>query len=322
MSDRDPVVVREPGHALVRGVAVAAILSAMLIGGILLIRSRDRSEQVERLPHAPSPTVQHATRVPRTPPAELEASYRRLLAEDGWKAASPEKNATGLWRAIHEKTELTFVLIPAGSFTMGSPDHQKDRDDDEPLRTASIPKPFLLSETECTQEAWDRMGGDDRRQFTGARLPIEGVSWNEARQWCARAGLRLPTEAEWEYACRAGTSSRYSFGDDEAELENHGWFRGNSGDRTQDVATLKSNAWGLYDMHGNAREWIEDFYFEEDASVPAEGSAKLSGPSSFRVLRGGGFSGHARWNRSASRVRFDPDMRHPDVSFRPARDAP
>jgi formylglycine-generating enzyme required for sulfatase activity len=322
MSNRDHGFLHESGHALAKGVAVAAILSAMLIGGILFMRSRDRSGQDEVHPRATATTGRQTSPVPRTPPAELEASYRRLLTEEGWRAASPEKNAAGLWRAFHEKTELTFLLLPAGSFTMGSPDHEEDRDDDELARTVSIQKPFLLSETECTQEAWDRVGGDDRRRFTGANLPIEGVSWNEARQWCQEAGLRLPTEAEWEYAGRAGTNSRYSFGDDVAKLEEHGWFLSNSADRTQEVATLKPNPWGLYDMHGNVREWCEDVYLEDHAGAPTEGSATLSGPSSYRVLRGGGFSGQARWNRSASRVRFDPDLRHPDASFRPARDAP
>jgi formylglycine-generating enzyme required for sulfatase activity len=322
MSDVDDARVHEAGHALVKGVALAAILSIALVAGLLWLRSPSRTASDEPRPHAPATIDGQTTPVPRTPEAELEASYRRLLAEDGWKAASPGKNAAGLWRAVHEKTGLTFVLIPAGSFKMGSPEHEAGRDDDEPLRMVSIRKPFLFSETECTQDAWDRVGGEDRRRFKGAELPIDGVSWNDARQWCKKAGLRLPTEAEWEYASRAGTDTRYSFGDDEDRLHKHGWYLENSRDRTQEVATLKPNSWGLYDMHGNVREWCEDVYLEDHAGAPRDGSASLSGPSSNRVLRGGGFSGRAQWNRSASRVRFDPDLRHPDASFRPARDAP
>lgn len=302
---------------------VAALASVVLVVVVLLLRSGGPTIPEHGLPHEDrlhtgTKTEEEGARpAPQLTEQELERSYRRLLAEGGWKAAQPEKNAAGLWRAIHEKTGLTFVLIPPGSLTMGSPKDDEHRDDDESLRSVSIRKPFLLCETECTQDAWDRVGGDDHRRVTGGSLPIVGVSWYDAKEWCEKAGLRLPTEAEWEYACRAGERTRYSFGDDHSKLEEYGWYLGNSANGPEQVATLKPNPWGLYDMHGNVREWTEDIYHEDD-----DGETPHSGASSYRVLRGGSFSGEARWARSASRVRFDPGLRQPDTSFRPARDAP
>ncbi|MCY2986701.1 MAG: formylglycine-generating enzyme family protein, partial [Planctomycetota bacterium] len=162
-------------------------------------------------------------------------------------------------------------------------------------------------------ESWD-----DRR-FNQPEQPVVSVSWDEAQAFCEWAEVRLPTEAEWEYACRAGTTTQYSFGDDEKMLGEYGWFDQNSGGQTQPVGAKNPNPWGLHDVHGNVWEWCQDWFSEKyygqspgvDPTGPLEGS--------FRVYRGGGWHDSAGFCRSAYRGRFWPSDRGGDLGFRVAR---
>jgi formylglycine-generating enzyme required for sulfatase activity len=161
----------------------------------------------------------------------------------------------------------------------------------------------------------------------GDDCPVGQVSWEDAQRFIEKLnqlektkGYRLPSEAEWEYACRAGTTTDYSFGDDAGRLGDYAWFSGNSNNSTQRVAGKKPNNWGLYDMHGNVGEWVEDDYHGSYEGASNDGSSWIDTPrGSYRVVRGGGWSGGARYCRSAMRDDLMPDDRNGDVGFRLSR---
>jgi formylglycine-generating enzyme required for sulfatase activity len=170
---------------------------------------------------------------------------------------------------------MEFVLIPAGAFEMGSPSNEAGRDDDDgPIHQVTIKNAFYMGKYEVTQEQWRAVMGDNPSYFTGNdNLPVEQVSWDDVQEFIrklnAKEGTdkyRLPSEAEWEYACRAGTTTRYSFGDSESRLGEYAWYTDNSGSKTHPVGQKKPNPWGLYDMHGNVWEWVLDgtVYFSSE----------------------------------------------------------
>ena len=206
---------------------------------------------------------------------------------------------------------LEFVLIPDGEFDMGSPLNEAGRYDNEgPVHHVNISKAFYISKYEVTQKQWrDVMG----RSFNGDNLPVETVSWNDVQNFIKKLNdkeggnkYRLPTEAEWEYAARAGTTSRYFFGDEDSKLGDYAWYNPNSNLRTHDVGQKKPNPWGLYDMYGNVREWVQDEYHGNYTGAPTDGSSWESGSSSDRVVRGGTCGTSDRYCRSANRYAYDP----------------
>ena len=230
----------------------------------------------------------------------------------------------------HGKTGLEFVLIPAGSFTMGRPSgvlsylgNLGRYESEDPPHEVRV-KPFLLCRTECSQAVWDRIGGSDFRTWKGAALPIEQVSWKACTTWCHKAGLRLPTEAEWEYACRAGTRTRFCFGDSDIRsgLREYAWYAFNSDRRPHYVAQKKPNAFGLFDMHGNVWEWCQDKYHHGYLGAPSDGSAWEGGAGTARIKRGGSFKDREEYCRSAWRHRADEGRRSEDTGFRPAASLP
>ncbi|MCZ7393076.1 MAG: formylglycine-generating enzyme family protein [Candidatus Methanoperedens sp.] len=212
---------------------------------------------------------------------------------------------------------MEFVLIPAGEFDMGSPESEKDRDGNEgPVHHVKISKAFYMGKYEVTQKQWREVMGNDPSNFKGDNLPVESVSWNDVQEFIKKLNekegtnrYRLPSEAEWEYAGRAGTTTRYSFGDDESKLGEYAWYAMNSGSRTHEVGQRKSNPWGLYDMHGNVWEWVQDIYHNSYNGAPTDGSA-WEGDGSDRVLRGGCWYDLASYLRSAHRGGLVPDDLH------------
>jgi formylglycine-generating enzyme required for sulfatase activity len=189
---------------------------------------------------------------------------------------------------------MKFVWIPPGTFQMGSNDGE---DDEKPIHTVTISNAFYMGIYEVTQEQYQAVMGTNPSKFNGSNLPVEMVSWDDAVEFSKKLSqkegktYRLPTEAEWEYACRAGTTTKFSFGDDESQLGDYAWYKQNSGSKTHSVGTLKPNAWGLYDMHGNVWEWCLDFYAKDWYSKgPAENPLNEShGDKNSRVIRGGGW---------------------------------
>ena len=217
---------------------------------------------------------------------------------------------------------MRMVRVPSGSFAMGSPRNEPGRDGDEdPLHRVTLSGDFYLGETEVTQGQWKAVMEGNPSDRKGDDLPVESVSWDDAVAFCkalsaVEPGMRyrLPTEAEWEYACRAGTTTRFSSGDSEESLRDVAWFGDNSGRHSHEVKTKAPNAWGLLDMHGNVYEWCADWF----GGYPSSGVTDPAGPSSgsFRVLRGGSWYDDARYCRSARRDRDWPGFRDPGLGFR------
>jgi formylglycine-generating enzyme required for sulfatase activity len=224
---------------------------------------------------------------------------------------------------LDDAVTLNLAHLPAGTFEMGSPQSELDRSSHENKpREVTIPKPFYMGITEVTQEQYEAIMGTNPSEFKGKKNPVERVSWNDASEFCqklsAKTGqaVRLPTEAEWEYACRSGTKTPFHTGQhlvsNQANFDGtQSYSNGAPGPfrrRTMPVASFDPNAFGLYDMHGNVAEWCDDKYapvpFRPEANAPA------------RILRGGSWYDGPRDCRSASRYWLKPDGKLSDFGFR------
>ena len=245
-----------------------------------------------------------------------------------------------------------LVWVPPGTFDMGSPPGEPGRWNDEgPVHTVTFESGFYLGKCPVTNEQYAkflRANPSARKpeywtdeRFNHAQQPVVGVSWEEAQQFCEWAGLLLPSEAQWEYACRAGMTTVQNFGDDASKLVDHGWYFVNSGKqvlptdtewdssqvmgewgcRSRPVGKKKSNPWDLYDMHGNVWEWCQDHWHGSYHGAPSDGRAWCDkrARTGDRVLRGGSWFGSAGRCRSASRYFWPPGDRFDDVGFRSAR---
>jgi formylglycine-generating enzyme required for sulfatase activity len=244
---------------------------------------------------------------------------------------------------------VNMVRINGGTFAMGSPGSEQEkyyypdeRHNDELQHRVTVSS-FYMGKYAVTQREWWEVMGYNPSKFSGDNLPVEKVSWYEAVEYCNKRswnegltpaytingtnvtwnrnanGYRLPTEAEWEYACRAGTTTPYYTGE---SVDSAGWYRNNSGDKPHPVGQKQPNAWGLYDMSGNVYEWCWDWLGE----YPREAQTDPVGPvgvetSSARVFRGGSFSNDALVLRSAWRIGSSPDARSSGLGFRVARSA-
>jgi formylglycine-generating enzyme required for sulfatase activity len=216
---------------------------------------------------------------------------------------------------------MTFVKIPSGSFQMGS----NEDDSEKPIHPVNI-KSFYMMTTEVTQAMWKEIMGDNPSNWKGDNLPVECVSWNDVQEFLKKLNqrdpgrnYRLPSEAEWEYACRAGTTTRYYNGDNANTLGEIAWYGNNSGNATHPVGQKKANSWGLYDMSGNVWEWCEDYWHDDYTGAPTNGSAWLSPSSSYRVLRGGSWIYFDSSCRSADRSYYYPSYRSGYDGFRLVR---
>ena len=212
---------------------------------------------------------------------------------------------------------LELAPIPAGTFMMGSPETEQWRNKDEVQHQVTISKPFYLGIYPVTQEQYQAVMGANRSRFKGGNLPVERVNWNDAMEFCQKLSgktgrkVRLPTEAEWEYACRSGTKTAFNVGDAlELDQANFTWEK----KRTTPMGSYPANAFGLFDMHGNVWEWCSDRY----GDYPKEAAIDPQGPrnGAYRVLRGGSWRHVASDCRSARRRRGLPDSRYDDDGFR------
>lgn len=238
-------------------------------------------------------------------------------------------------KEITNSIGMKLVLIPKGTFQMGSPIAEEGRKDDEEQHQVTISQDYYLGVTEVTQGQYEKVMGTNPSFFQkrvidtsdSSMYPVEQVSWYDAVEFCKKlsdlpaekaAGrvYSLPTEAEWEYACRAGSKTAYSFGKSSKSLGDYAWFYGNSNGQTHFVGEKKPNAWGLYDMHGNVWEWCSDWYGEypkisvSDPVGPREGYCC--------VIRGGCWRNEARYCLTALRSRGDASLRDDYFGFRVA----
>jgi len=230
------------------------------------------------------------------------------------------RNEQGYAEYRHRQTGIIFVSVPGGTFVMGSPEEEVGREENEgPVHEVSL-SPFMIGKYEVTQEQWEAVMGNNPSQFKGADLPVDTVSWDDIQGFEAATGLGLPSEAQWEYACRAGTTGPYA---GTGNLDDMGWSRDNSGGNSHAVGQKQPNQFGLHDMHGNVWEWCEDvldntFYSRKD--VPGFDPLSTAGSES-RVFRGGGWYFTAPLSRSAYRNKGDP-VRLRTLGFRPAVPTP
>lgn len=213
---------------------------------------------------------------------------------------------------------MDFVLIRSGLFMRGA---KNGATTEYPVHEVKLTQPFFLGRCEVTQAQWLALMGDNPSLYQDPRHPVERVSWEKCQLFLARLGTRqtnwnftLPTEAQWEFACRAGSLERFTFGAAEEELGQHAWFILNSGKSTHPVGTKKANAWGLYDMHGNVREWCAD-WFAAYGQAPLK-DPKGPGKAVGRVFRGGGWNDHPAQCTASSRDFLYPVGYDDDLGFR------
>jgi len=254
--------------------------------------------------------------------AEAALEKQRLVAEAAQRKAPSNPTSSQTIKDCFDCPEL--VVIPAGSFTMGS----DENGDEKPPHSVYI-RSFLFGRTEVKQKQWLDVMGSNPSRFTacGPECPVENVKWDEVQQFIFKLNqktgkkYRLPSEAEWEYAARAGTTTEWSHGNDESKLGNYAWYGENSGSKAQEVGQKLPNAFGLYDMHGNVWEWTQDCWHTNYSGAPTDGSAWTTGcTSNSRVLRGGSLGASPAYLRSTFRLRVSPDLRISGNGFRLARD--
>ena len=261
---------------------------------------------------------------------KLQAEQERLRQEraklQGGGSPQGTQVAVGVYpqqpaapKTVRNSIGMEFVLIPAGTFQMGSNDGDSD---EKPVHTVRLSRPFYLGKYEVTQAQWEAVMGNNPSQFKGdSNRPVEQVSWDDVQEFIRRlntkesgARYRLPTEAEWEYAARAGSTTAYSFGDGVGQLGQYAWYDGNAGNTTHPVGQLQPNAWGLYDMHGNVWEWVQDWQWDAMRVVQSQNPAgSQSGSARVRSGRQLGRRAQAlpvgvRRSRSARRPRRLPRL--------------
>jgi len=305
--------------------------------GIHLLLDADKSRILEITPFAFSQLL--ANQPKGVPEAKIQA------AADVWAFPSAQSGLilpSGS-SSLTNSVGMTFARIPAGTFMMGSPLSDRDASDDEkPQHEVTISKPFELAIHPVTQGQYRAVTGQSPSHFKGEdSLPVENVSWLDAVEYCNALsrkekrtpfyaisgttvtvpnwnanGNRLPTEAEWEYACRAGSETRFSFLDERA-IGEYAWYSENSGGKVHPVGLKKPNSFGLYDMHGNVWEWCWDGYEAYKGSPVIDPRGPSQAPN--RVDRGGSWYGTAGFARAAYRAGLQPGDRYGSLGFRVAR---
>jgi formylglycine-generating enzyme required for sulfatase activity len=212
-------------------------------------------------------------------------------------------------QAINPKDKLIYVWVPPGTFQMGCSTGDNECEGNErPAHQVTISKGFWMGQTEVTEDAYQKLTGKDPSTIKGAKLPVDGVTWEDARNYCQAAGMRLPTEAEWELAARAGGGAgRYG------DLDRIAWYRGNSGGQKREVGLKQANAWGLYDTLGNLWEWVADWYTDRYSPVNA---TDPQGPASGKAhtVRGGSCNVIPLYARVSYRDRSEPTLN--SIGFR------
>ena len=232
---------------------------------------------------------------------------------------------------IQNSLSFDMIKIEAGSFQMGSNDYDREK----PIHKVTIKNAFELGKYAVTVGEYlhfvkaTKKEKLDKWTKEKENHPVTDVSWNDAVEFCQWLNnqqkeyvYRLPTEAEWEYACRAGTTTKWSFGDNEEELGEYAWYDKNSNNSTHPVGKKKENPWKLKDMHGNIYEWCQDDYVDNYENTPNDGTANIDKNTERKVLRGGSWSVIAISTRSADRIRYIPTYRSDIVGFRLLRILP
>ena len=282
--------------------------------------------------------IEYTTNLDQTSGWTLLATVQATNSPCFYSDASATNSAKRFYRALGEQAPTNpnpdhLVWIPSGSFTMGSPSTEQDRNSQEgPQTQVTISRGFWMSKHETTQEDYlAAIGSNPSADSTDLTRPVEQVNWYDATNYCGNLTIleraagrlpsgyayRLPTEAEWEYCCRAGSTTRFGYGDDPdyTQLGEYAWLYSNSGGTTHPVGGRRPNAWGLYDMHGNVWEWCLDWR----GTYPGGSVTDTTGPNtgSERVVRGGGWNNFGWLCRTAYRYSYSPESKNNNLGFRP-----
>lgn len=225
-------------------------------------------------------------------------------------------------------TGMEFVLIPAGEFHMNTVSKDKDRSDYESqAHKVTIKNSFYMGKSSVTQKQWKNIMGTSPSHFKGETRPVEMISWEEVQEFVQKLNAientdkyRLPSEAEWEYACRAGTQTRYFFGDNESKLNEYAWCVENSGRKTHPVGQKDPNPWGLSDMYGNVWEWVQDKWHDDYNLAPSDGCAWEDGDNFYRVSRGCSWYCNSGSCSSVARISREPESHFANLGFRLLRE--
>ena len=287
-------------------IAFGVCLYTALGLGLVACQTAANPSSVAQVKASPSPAVMAS----QTP--EAMASAQPSASPSAAPSAQTSEN-------LEAQLGFKFVSVPAGSFAMGD-------SKEGPVHQVTFTQGFQLQSTELTQAQWQAVMGTNPSYTKGDNLPVESVSWNDSQSFLTQlnaktqGGYRLPTEAEWEYAARAGSTTAYACGDEESCLAEMAWYIPNAKDMPHPVGQLKANAWGLYDMHGNISEWVQDLYapYTEGAQSNPTGPEK----GDYRIQRGGHWGTYADRCRSASRQYGDPGGSDRNLGFRLARSLP
>jgi formylglycine-generating enzyme required for sulfatase activity len=283
-----------------RRITLAVSVAVLCVAGVFVARQQAEAAAKAKV----AAEAKRVAAVKLQPETDAEERRRRKAGE-AWAV---------------EGLGLVLVPIAGGTFSMGS---LSGGSDEQPVTTVTL-SPFWLAKTEVTQASWEAVMGSNPSYFKGGQLPVENVSWGDAMEFCRKLTERerqagrlptgtiytLPTEAQWEYACRAGTTGDYA-----GQVDAMAWYDKNSGAATHAVATKQANAWGMHDMHGNVGEWCEDWYADK---LPGGSVSDFKGAASGsnRIYRGGGWGGIAAYCRSAYRSRSSPGLRFDFLGFR------
>ena len=269
-----------------------------------------------QIPDPNNPGKKIYFKIPGAEPAVAASSVGKVM--EGTRAGE-----------VREFGGIKMIWCPPGEFLMGSPEREEGRKDNETQHRVTLTKGFWMAKTECTQGKWEGVMGTNPSNFKGDDLPVEGVSWEDVQEWVSQMNSAhtrrsdwkwalptdwkwaLPTEAQWEYACRAGTTTMYA-----GDLDKMAWYSDNSGSKTNRVGTKKANDWGLYDMHGNVREWCADYFAFYAYGSATEPKGATSGD--YRVNRGGSWDVTADGCRAADRDLGTPGRASNFIGFRPA----
>jgi formylglycine-generating enzyme required for sulfatase activity len=248
-------------------------------------------------------------------PTAPQGSHGVQAAASQGKDLSPAKECV---LDLGGGVKLEMVLIPAGEFLMGSPDSDRQAQSNEkPQHRVRITKPFYMGKYKVTQDQWDALMGSNSSAFRGPKYPVNAVSWDNCQAFIKKLNdkfrpqggkFHLPTEAQWEYACRAGSTTQWSFGDDVSKLGDYAWYQGNAEEAIHPLGLKKPNAWGLYDIHGDLWEWCADTYDRRYYSVSPTDDPVGPSTAGYRVLRGGSWNVGPEYARSARRSWLGPDV--------------
>ncbi len=337
------------GPCRAAGHGIALLVGAALVVGAALAGCSDPAPSIQAPnAHPGDRSAAPAPAAPKPPPPpKTDWGAARALLTDlaAWDAASPTDRANAAARVdlhlddfvskglqtfeagdqrhevavfVHARTQLEFALIPGGDFRMGSPPDEPGRDDDETLHEVTLSSPFLICRTELTQRAWVEVMGSNPSEFKRAGRPVERMTWHQAGEFCSAVGLSLPTEAQWEYACRAGAATPYFYGDDPDALREHAWYWGTTKEVTAPVGKRPPNGFGLHDMLGNVWEWCWDWYGPYPAGTVVDPTGPFQAARK-RVARGASWNSRAKFVRCAFRGRHSPRSLSPIRGLRPVR---